>query len=78
MRGPVESIVIIALVCGVASVVIAALNTKGHARCELRWKDSGLHAEFRRGAGCLVEISPGRWVPEENVRPYEITNGAKQ
>lgn len=36
--------------------------------CEARWKDSGLKAEYRSGAGCMVQKPDGRWLPASAIR----------
>lgn len=34
--------------------------------CETGWKQSGFRSRYEANT-CLVEVSPGRWLPEKNV-----------
>ena len=46
--------------------VFGALIT--YVPCADRWKLSGYAARYERDFGCVVEVAPGRWVPESAVR----------
>lgn len=38
------------------------------AECLARWEASGMRSRYQLVGGCLVEKSPGRWVPDDSLR----------
>jgi hypothetical protein len=36
--------------------------------CKKRWEESGMAAKFSWGAGCQLEVSKGKWIPEDRYR----------
>lgn len=36
--------------------------------CGRSWKRSGMKTSWGPVQGCLVEVAPGRWIPEDRVR----------
>ena len=37
-------------------------------RCAEKWALGGYATRYERNIGCMVEIAPGRFVPESNVK----------
>lgn len=36
--------------------------------CENRWKASGMKAEYSWAVGCMIEVTPGKIIPEASYR----------
>lgn len=66
---PVWSL-LITLVLVVAGVVLMAVWVVKHdaKSCRERWAASGMQARAEGAAGCRVEVKPGIWIPERNVK----------
>ena len=41
------------------------------ASCEARWVRSGMAWDYGLFQGCVVEVRPGVWVPDNRVREIE-------
>ena len=42
------------------------------AGCAQRWERSGMASDYGFWQGCVVEASPGRWLPEASVKNVEL------
>lgn len=41
-------------------------------KCSSRWSTSGVQSSYGPIQGCLVEVKPGRWVPDDRVREVDL------
>jgi len=39
--------------------------------CNARWESSGMKTEYRFITGCMVEVAPGKLIPEDKYRVVE-------
>lgn len=46
------------------------INYMSKVQCETRWKDSYFKSKYSFNAGCLIEVSKNKWIPEKNYREY--------
>lgn len=70
------------LLRGVASeaaacaVVLAAIGgvlwAVGAYSCAVRWEGSGMASKYAVGAGCVVKVPDGRWLPDGSIRDIPI------
>lgn len=54
-------------------VVVAIAMVLSSMKCDSRWKLSSLRSDWAPIQGCLVEVRPGIWVPDERVREMDVT-----
>lgn len=54
-------------------VVVAIMLVLSSMKCDNQWKLSGLRSDWAPIQGCLVEVRPGIWVPDERVREMDVT-----
>jgi hypothetical protein len=57
----------LALVAIIALVLVVLYEISAF-QCNTRWELSGMKSEYRIVAGCLVEATPGKFIPERNYR----------
>ena len=43
----------------------------GSFSCSTQWARSGMASDYGLVQGCLVQVKPGQWVPQERVRAIE-------
>jgi hypothetical protein len=61
----------------VATVVLLGLIAwsiylaNGMVECWSKWRRSGMDYEFSSISGCLVEIKPNEWIPDDRYRGLE-------
>lgn len=57
------------------AVLGASIGTAAYwfdaASCEARWGRAGMAWDYGLLQGCVVEVRPGVWVPENRVREIE-------
>lgn len=41
------------------------------SRCESRWSESGFNSKYGFLSQCQIEISPGKYIPEDRYREIE-------
>lgn len=58
-------VVLVAVVVGGLLGVGAWWNS---VQCAAKWEASGMAHDWSIVAGCRVEVSPGKWLPDERVR----------
>lgn len=39
--------------------------------CDARWESSGMKSEYRFITGCMIEVTPGKMIPEDKYRAVE-------
>jgi hypothetical protein len=49
-------------------IPITCNNTIDRFNCTRQWSASGMRHRFDWWGGCLIETSPGRWIPARNYR----------
>ena len=59
------AIAIVTAMGGVFACVAYAFNGRA---CSAAWDASGMKHRYDYMAGCLVETSPGRWIPANSYR----------
>ena len=59
------TIVVVLIMLAVAAVMAAA-------KCDNQWSRSGLQSDWGIMQGCLVEVRPNTWIPDERVREVDI------
>lgn len=52
----------------VITAILVSLPVGGCMRCEAKWEHSGMASKWGFLSGCLVEVEPGRWIPEGRLR----------
>jgi hypothetical protein len=62
---------IVLVIIGIALVVTGVMYGLERPSCYRRWERSGMAVEWTPLVGCMVESSPGRWVPASSLR--EVT-----
>lgn len=40
-------------------------------KCHNTWDTSGMNVEYRIFSGCMLEHTPGKWIPEKSYRTVE-------
>lgn len=55
-------------ICAVGS---AGLFWMQSMQCEAAWSASGMRTEWGVLSGCLVEVSPGKFLPSKAIRDIE-------
>lgn len=60
------------IVCLFVSVVLSGVAVTGYwwtsYKCESRWKLSGMRAEYNIVNGCMLEVAPGKVIPQDSYR----------
>jgi hypothetical protein len=41
----------------------------GYFSCNVRWISTGYKSRYSYVAGCLIQQSTGKWLPEDKMRP---------
>lgn len=59
---------ILGAIIGVVFIIATMVRAVDSDACEAKWKDSGLKAEYRARAGCMVQKLDGRWLPASAIR----------
>lgn len=54
-----------------ASTVLAIIFLINSFMCSVRWEDSGKESRYGFFSGCMVQVQPNQWVPEDRVRVLE-------
>jgi hypothetical protein len=57
-------------VVALAAVAIGGL-VWASASCESKWARSGMHHTWGPVQGCMIEVQPGKWIPEERWREFD-------
>lgn len=57
-----------AVCCVVLVIVFSLVNVASRYECENKWASSGLATRYQFIGGCLVEASPGHFIPEGAYR----------
>lgn len=53
--------------------LMSAVICLDRASCSARWQASGHATRYGVLQGCLVELEPGRWVPEDTFKSvYQV------
>lgn len=39
--------------------------------CESKWKASGMKSEYSVINGCMLEVTPGKWIPSDRYRSVD-------
>ena len=63
----IETLLVLALV-----LIVALPFVMMPMQCTAKWQHSGMASEWGIIQGCLVEVEPGRWIPDERVREMDI------
>lgn len=63
------------IVVVIGAVLLASLAGMGlwwkNYTCDARWESSGMNSEYRYVSGCMVEVTPGKFIPEDKYRAVE-------
>lgn len=54
------------------AVAFAVYCVVGSWQCSARWEHSGLRSTWAPVQGCLVQVGPNRWLPDDRVREIDI------
>lgn len=46
--------------------------------CRSRWDGSGMQTQYTLMGGCRVQMSDGRWLPEDRVRDISLAPASKK
>ena len=64
----IEVATILGAIIGVVLITTTMVRAVDEYACEAKWKDSGMKAEYRWDAGCMVQKPDGRWLPASAIR----------
>lgn len=65
-------LIVVGAVVLMIAMVVGATFWWVAASCRRTWSHSGMRAEWRGPVtGCLLEVAPGRWIPEERYREID-------
>jgi hypothetical protein len=39
--------------------------------CDSKWKASGMRSEYGYINGCMLEVTPGKWIPSDRYRSID-------
>ena len=53
-------------------LIVAVSFFAPYYQCGAKWGRSGMASEWGFIQGCMVEVEPGRWIPDERVREIDI------
>ena len=60
------------IVAGAFVLFIGGIVGVGYAwntfTCDSRWSESQMNSKFTFMNGCMLEVSPGKWIPENRYR----------
>lgn len=63
------------IVVVIGALLLASLAGMGlwwkNYTCHARWESSGMYSEYRYVSGCMVEVTPGKFIPEDKYRAVE-------
>lgn len=59
------------IVLAIIAILLAAI-VLAPFKCAAKWERSGMATEWGPIQGCMVEVEPGRWLPDERVREIEL------
>lgn len=68
----IEVAIFLVIMAVIVTFVIWLIEMLRGDQCEARWKDSGMKAEYRVDAGCMVQKPDGRWLPARAIREPSI------
>jgi prepilin-type N-terminal cleavage/methylation domain-containing protein len=63
----IEALIVLAIIAILASVPVL-----GSVRCTAQWERSGMASSWGLIQGCMVEVEPGRWIPQERLREIDL------
>lgn len=70
-----NEIVVKVLVGLIAAAIIASIAAVAFGiaafKCHNTWDTSGMNVEYRIFSGCMLEHTPGKWIPEKSYRTVE-------
>lgn len=53
-------------------ILLLVASCSSLVSCKASWGKSGLNTSWGFFQGCLVEVEPGRWIPEDKVREIDV------
>jgi hypothetical protein len=63
-----SGVIAAAIFLAICGAIVGSVIGVSAWKCSERWSGSGMAHRFKAIAGCQVETSPGRWMPEQAVR----------
>ncbi len=57
-----------AILAAIFGALVGLTCLAASASCSMKWRYSGMATKYRPVAGCLLETSPGRWMPASSYR----------
>lgn len=54
------------------ALILAGVNKLSQYSCFASWEDSGMPVKYSFMGGCKIQLTDGKWIPEDRYR--EIAN----
>jgi hypothetical protein len=70
-KDTIANIIVVSLGIALIAVLVGVGSWWKVYTCNARWESSGMKSEYRFVTGCMVEVTPGKLIPEEKYRAVE-------